>query len=161
MLFVLSNRMSKLSVIFWWASFTFHIRYLCPPCPRQIKSGGGGTCPSVPHGVGAYGRISFCPTVYPYVCLIIWQPHAAVANLLLWARRAGDIDRWLHGQRSAATASSITLSAGVGSWTVTCLLILLFFIGRTRWSSAVVDYCWCGKMHCKFLHNKFILITVS
>ena len=141
---------------FIYVSYTLSV----PPVPTTNQKW-GGTCPSVPHGVGAYGRISVCPTVYPYVCLIIWQPHAAVANLLLWARRAGDIDRWLHGQRSAATASSITLSAGVGSWTVTCLLILLFFIGRTRWSSAVVDYCWCGKMHCKFLHNKFILITVS
>ena len=31
----------------------FYVCYLCPPCPRQIKS--GGTCPSVPHGVGGYG----------------------------------------------------------------------------------------------------------
>jgi len=31
--------------------------HLCPPCPRQIKSGGGGTRPSVPYGVGAYGII--------------------------------------------------------------------------------------------------------
>jgi len=37
------------------------------------------------------------------------------AGLLLWARQAGDIDRLLHGRRSAATVSSVTLSADVGS----------------------------------------------
>ena len=31
-------------------------------------------------------------------------PHAAAAGLLLWARRSGDIDRLLHGRRSAAAA---------------------------------------------------------
>jgi len=42
--------------------------------------------------------------------------------LLLWARRSGDIDRLLHGRRSAAGApqhgtyaGSATLSADVGS----------------------------------------------
>ena len=35
----------------------------------------------------------------------------------LWARRAVDIDRLLHDPRSAATASSVTLSADVGGWT--------------------------------------------
>jgi len=30
-------------------------------------------------------------------------PHADVAGLLLWARRAADIDRLLHGRRAAAT----------------------------------------------------------
>jgi len=55
----------------------------------------------------------------PSVCLsvrsIIRPPHAAVAGLLLWARRPGDIDRLLHGRRSAANTSSVTLSADVGS----------------------------------------------
>jgi len=31
-------------------------------------------------------------------------PHAAAADLLLWARRPRDIDRLLHGRRSAAAA---------------------------------------------------------
>jgi len=39
---------------------------------------------------------------------------AAAAGLLLWARRPGDIDRLLHGRRSAANAAaSSTLSADV------------------------------------------------
>jgi len=39
------------------------------------------------------------------------------AGLLLCARRAGDIDRLLHGRRSAANVNSATLPAYVGSWT--------------------------------------------
>jgi len=35
---------------------------------------------------------------------LIRPPHHAAAGLLLWARRAGDIDRLLHGRRSAAAA---------------------------------------------------------
>jgi len=46
---------------------------------------------------------------------IIRPPHAAAAGLLLWARRAGDIDRLLHGRRSAGNASSVTLSAELKS----------------------------------------------
>jgi len=42
-------------------------------------------------------RLSVCPIIRP--------PHATAAGLLLWARRAGDIDRLLHGRRPAATAS--------------------------------------------------------
>jgi len=38
-------------------------------------------------------RLSVCPSV----CHIIRAPHAAAAGLLLCARRAGDIDRLLHG----------------------------------------------------------------
>jgi len=40
---------------------------------------------------------------------------AAAGLLLLWARRTGDIDRLLHGRRSAANASSVSLSADAGS----------------------------------------------
>ena len=39
----------------------------------------------------------------------------AAAGLLLWARQPGDIDRLLHGRRSAANASSVALPADVGS----------------------------------------------
>ena len=46
---------------------------------------------------------------------IIRSPQAAAAGLLLWARRPGDIDRLPHGRRSAANASSVMLSADVGS----------------------------------------------
>jgi len=42
------------------------------------------------------------------VCLL-WPPHVAAAGLLLWARRAGDIDRLLQQQR--ANAGNATLSA--------------------------------------------------
>jgi len=49
------------------------------------------------------------------VCLSVRPSNytAAAASLLLWARRAGDIDRLLHSRRS--NASSVTLSADVGS----------------------------------------------
>jgi len=40
---------------------------------------------------------------------------AACGGFAAVARRAGDIDRLLHGQPSAATVSSVTLSADVGS----------------------------------------------
>ena len=59
-------------------------------------------------------RASICPTAAN-------PPNAAAAGLLLCARRAGDIDQLLHGRRSAANASSVTLSAAVGSWTETSL----------------------------------------
>ena len=36
--------------------------------------------------------------------------------MLLWLLRAEDIDRLQHGRRSAATASSVTSLADVGSW---------------------------------------------
>ena len=57
------------------------------------------------------GRPSVCLSVRP----VIRSPLAVAAGLLLWARRPGDIDRLLHGRRSAASASSVTLSADVGS----------------------------------------------
>ena len=40
----------------------------------------------------------------------------AAAGLLLWARRAGDIDRLLQRRRRATNAGSATLSAYVVSW---------------------------------------------
>jgi len=43
------------------------------------------------------------PGVRPSVCPSSHHA-AAAAGLLLWARRAGDIDRLLHGWRSAAVA---------------------------------------------------------
>ena len=51
------------------------------------------------------------------VCLPHLSTTAAACGggLLLWAQLAGDIDRLLHGRRSATTASSATLSADVGS----------------------------------------------
>jgi len=33
------------------------------------------------------------------------SPQAAAAGLLLWARRSGDIDRLVHGQRASASSS--------------------------------------------------------
>jgi len=38
------------------------------------------------------GRVSVCPSV----CLVVRPAHASTANMLLWARQAGDIDRILH-----------------------------------------------------------------
>jgi len=51
-------------------------------------------------------KLSVCPSVcFPSVCPII-RP---LAGLMLRFRCVGDIDRLLHGQRAAATASSVTL----------------------------------------------------
>jgi len=47
------------------------------------------------------------------ICPIIWPPHAAAAGLLLLVLCAGDIDRLLHGRRSAGNAISVTLSTDV------------------------------------------------
>jgi len=52
-------------------------------------------------------RYDICPSVCLSVCLSVrlcvpaWAHSSkpADANLLLWARRAGDIDRLLHGRR--------------------------------------------------------------
>jgi len=46
--------------------------------------------------------------------------HVAAAGSLLGALCARDVDRLLHGRRSAANAGSATLSADVGSWTQSC-----------------------------------------
>ena len=51
------------------------------------------------------------PSVCLSVCPIMWPPHAVAAGLLVRARRAGDIDRLLHGRRTAANAGSASLSA--------------------------------------------------
>jgi len=48
-------------------------------------------------------------SVRPFVRSIIRQPHAAAAGLLLCAHIY--IDRLLHGRRSAAKASAVTLTA--------------------------------------------------
>jgi len=53
-------------------------------------------------------RLSVCPSVCPSQ-----PPHASVAGLLLWARRARDIDRLLQQRR--ANADSATLSAYIRS----------------------------------------------
>ena len=63
-------------------------------------------------------RLSICPSVCP-----IYRPlQQHVVGLRLWAQLEGDINWLLHGRRSAATARSITLSAGIISWTQTCLM---------------------------------------
>jgi len=51
------------------------------------------------------------PSVRLSVRPIMRPPHAVAAGLLVWARRAGDIDRLLHGRRTAANAGSASLSA--------------------------------------------------
>ena len=53
-------------------------------------------------------RMSLCLSACLSVCPIR-PPHAAATSLLLWARRAGDIDRLLQQRR--AIAGSATLSA--------------------------------------------------
>ena len=63
-------------------------------CPHIMWSRVYATvgCPSV--------RLSVCPSVLS----IIRSLRFAASGLLLWARHAGDIDRLLHGWRSAAAA---------------------------------------------------------
>jgi len=52
--------------------------------------------------------------IRPSVCLFIYRPlQQRAAGLLLWTRRPGNIDRLLHGRRSAA---NVTFSADVASW---------------------------------------------
>jgi len=62
-------------------------------------------------------RLSVCLSVRPSVRPSVPPSHhSAAAGLLLWARHPRDINRLLHGRRSAAAnASSVTLSADVGS----------------------------------------------
>jgi len=72
-----------------------------------------------------------CPSVRLSVCPIYRPLCAAAAGLLLWARSARGIDRLLHGRRSAANASSVTLSADAGSWTQTCYI------------KQLTDVAWC------------------
>jgi len=44
--------------------------------------------------------------IRPSVCLFIYRPlQQRAAGLLLWTRRPGDIDRLLHGRRSAANVT--------------------------------------------------------
>ena len=59
-------------------------------------------------------RLSVRPSVFLFVRPIIRSARAVATGLLLRARLPGNIDRLLHGLRSATNASSVTLSAGVG-----------------------------------------------
>jgi len=51
----------------------------------------------------------------PFVCPIIRPPQAAATGLLMWARRAGDIDRLLHGRAPALSSNCEQVSADVES----------------------------------------------
>jgi len=53
-------------------------------------------------------RFGVRPPVRLSVCPIYRSLQQRAAGLLLCARRADDIDRLLHGRRSAATPSSVT-----------------------------------------------------
>ena len=72
--------------------------------------------------------------VRPSVCPIYRPLHATVAGLLLSAWRAGNIDRYrcppgvAAAWHTAANVSSVTLSAGVRSWSQTC-----FFGTAIKW----------------------------
>jgi len=74
---------------------------------------------------------------YANVSPIIRPPYsAAAAGLLLWAGRARDIDRLLHGRRSAANASSVVTTGDVRSRTQTCYSKQL----TTLYSTTVLRY---------------------
>jgi len=85
-----------------------------------------------------------CPSVCPSVCPIYRPLQQRVAGLLLWARRTKDIHRLLHGRRSAATASSVTLSADVGSWTQTTCFCPASLWTTTSSSGYGRRTCSCG-----------------
>jgi len=57
----------------------------------------------------------------PSVSPVIRPLHAAVAGLLLWARWAGDVDRLLHGCRSAANdyiiPQTFTVTSNISAFT--------------------------------------------
>jgi len=93
-------------------------------------------------------RASVCPSVCRLLSVCPFRPPHAAAGLLLWARRPGDIDRLLHGKGPAASSSHIaasnaTLSAGVRSWTPTCLNL--------------IDSCRLQMFQCWFI---FCVVTV-
>ena len=52
-------------------------------------------------GAGSVKRYGVCPSVRPSVPAWAHSTKPAAAGLLLWARRAGDIDRWLQQRRAA------------------------------------------------------------
>ena len=80
-----------------------------------------------------HGRI--CGTVRcPSVPARAHSSKPAAAGLLLWARRAGDIDRSLQQRR--ANAGSPTLSAYVGSWSQTCYSPRKNIFSYNWWESA-------------------------
>jgi len=85
-------------------------------------------------------RPSVCPSVRPNSRPL----NAAAASLLLWARRTGNVDRLLHGWRSAANASSVTLSADVGSWTQSCRLFsrVIFSVPMRSQTFRGLSVCW-------------------
>ena len=96
------------------------------------------------------GMMSVCLSVC-LICLL----HCAVASLLLWARQAWDINRLLSDAQQwlrhsmARSSKCAALSANVGSWTRTCLImwycwtrtgIILFLL----WLPSVLWRCWLG-----------------
>jgi len=98
--------------------------------------------------------LSFCPSV----CPSYWPLQLHVLGLLLWARRAGDIDQLLYGWCLAASV----LPQAVGDWTWTCswqiwhsgcLLADVYVDIELNWIdmnnncfffSAVLWHCWLG-----------------
>jgi len=83
-----------------------------------------------------------CPSTCPPGCWLL--QHAA--GLLLWARQAGDIDRLLHGQSTAANVSSVVFTATVEGRTET------FVVWPTR--SCFADWSKCR-------HVTFIIVEWS
>jgi len=102
------------------------------------------------------------------------------AGLLLWAQWTGDIywlwlgaqKHWRRARHTAANVSSVTLSAGVGSWTQTCLLCnalphrLLSLTSQTDivlWHSAVI--LWLTNVHtyvCRYwIQLNWIPLTIA
>ena len=57
-------------------------------------------------------RTSNCPSVRPSVCLSVPSAARRSAGLLLWARRAEDIDRLLHGGAQQQPRRSSGIAAG-------------------------------------------------
>ena len=67
-------------------------------------------------------RSSVCPSVHPSVCCVRPSYLAPQACLLLWVRRAGDIDRLLHSRRTAGECGQCRVVSVCSSWTQTCFI---------------------------------------
>ena len=92
-------------------------------------------------------RLSVCP-------FMSHSSKPAATGLLLWARRAGDIDYCCNSSVQQTTAGSATLSAHIGSWTQTCFIKIqngLPFWCRT-WETLNPGICgsklWLGSRDC-------------
>ena len=90
-----------------------------------------------------------CPSVRPSVCSTR-SPNAATVGLLLWSRRARDIYRLLQQRR--ANAGSATLSAYLGSYINTDLLLMSY--SDTASTTCVIHHTTAWQAVCVGVHGR-------